>query len=476
VNELELMSGRLAHLLEVGRKISADRRKKLAAALSALQAVLAEEEGGQAQESQRDQVLAEARELLEADFSHNQREQLLRAAIKAKVAVGEKHAYVWMRDVYDTWCVYEHNADYGESVQLYKVSYVVDDQGTVTLGEPTAVIAQTVYTPVTPTQQESGEVELVGDLVPLVEKAIRKDGTVPIKVIAPGWGSSGYYSADTLKRDGPKAFTKGLHMHVDHPTAAEEAQRPERSVNTIGAVLSTDARWEESGPAGPGLYAEAKPLGDFAQKLPELAPHIGVSIRALGKATTGEAEGKKGPIIESIVAAKSVDFVTVAGAGGKVLELFEAARSRPREEVREVTEEEARQLREANAAQSTELARLREILVLREARDYVVEVLAQREMPELTRARLVEQLAAKPVVKDGALDREAFKTAIEEAAKSELEYLAKISGQGQIRGMGSAAPAGEGDRKGLVESWRETFLRQGETPEQAQRLAELAAR
>jgi hypothetical protein len=288
------------------------------------------------------------------------------------------------------------------------------------------------------------------------------------------------------------AFPKGLHMHVDHPTAAEESARPERSVNTIGAVLESDARWEPNGSAGPGLYAEAKPIGDFAQRLPELAPHIGVSIRALGKATQGEAEGRRGPIIQEIASAKSVDFVTVAGAGGKVLELFEAARGRltvpqsGREE-RQVNEQEAQALREAAAAKetenarlaeananlTTENARLREGALLREARDLVTETLAAIQLPDLTRARLTEALAAKPIVKDGALDRDAYKTAIAEAAKVELEYIAKLTGQGQVKGMGSPAPS---DKPGsLKESWLNVYRAQGLSEAEAERRASIAA-
>ncbi|MGE4535418.1 hypothetical protein, partial [Halomonas sp.] len=85
--------------------------------------------------------------------------------------------------------------------------------------------------------EESADLEIIGDLVPLVEKAVRRDGTVPIKIIQPGWGSSGHYSKAVLQRDGPKVFTKGLHMYIDHPTPTEEAERPERSVNGLGGVL-----------------------------------------------------------------------------------------------------------------------------------------------------------------------------------------------------------------------------------------------
>ena len=56
------------------------------------------------------------------------------------------------------------------------------------------------------------------------------------------------------------------------------------------------------------------------------ADDVGLSIHALGNAVEGEAEGRQGPIIESLVEDPftSVDVVTVAGAGGKFVALLES--------------------------------------------------------------------------------------------------------------------------------------------------------
>src|SRR5262249_2852517 len=130
-----------------------------------------------------------------------------------------------------------------------------------------------------------------------------------------------------LRRDGPKVFRAGLHQYANHPTRAEEADRPERDVRDLWSVLTTDAEYLENGPKGPGLYADVKVLPAFAPYAEALAPHIGCSIRARGRASTGEREGRKGPIIEALVQGRSVDWVTVPGAGGGAVELFEAARA-----------------------------------------------------------------------------------------------------------------------------------------------------
>src|SRR4051812_17597596 len=46
------------------------------------------------------------------------------------------------------------------------------------------------------------ESALGGDFMPLVEQALRGDGTVQLKLIQPGWGTSGYYPREVLQRDG----------------------------------------------------------------------------------------------------------------------------------------------------------------------------------------------------------------------------------------------------------------------------------
>lgn len=291
---------------------------------------------------------------------------------------------------------------------------------------------------------EMGEAKaaLVGDLVPLVE-AVKADGTVPVKIIQPGWGSSGYYSEDVLKRDGPGVFTPGLKMYWDHPTESEESERPERSLRDLAAELVSGAEWQAQGPRGPGLYATAKVFGPYREAVTELGPHIGVSIRALGRAKYGEADGRQGPIIEQIVAGKSIDFVTMAGAGGEIVGLFEAARGARQLNAKQEVEMADEKLQVENAALRANVARLTETLMLREAGDVVAEVLQTVEMPEATRVRLGRDLARKPVLVEGKVDRDGFTKIILEAAKAEMEYLAQAGvGGSPVQGMGASDSAG----------------------------------
>jgi hypothetical protein len=142
-----------------------------------------------------------------------------------------------------------------------------------------------------------------------------------VKVIEAGWGTSGYYPAEMLREYGPAVFKKGTKVFMNHPSINEENDRPERDVEKLAGKLTTDAYFTEN-----GLVAEIQFYSHYAPIIKEMYKDVGLSIRALGEASIGEAEGREGPIIESLVADEltSVDVVTVAGAGGKFISLLES--------------------------------------------------------------------------------------------------------------------------------------------------------
>jgi hypothetical protein len=291
--------------------------------------------------------------------------------------------------------------------------------------------------------------DVTGDAIILREAAIRRDGTAQVKIIKPGWGSSGFYPQEVLERDGPKVFTKGTKMFWDHPTVTEEAERPERSIRDLAAELESDARWLDAGPEGPGLYADAKVFSGYQEAVNELAGHIGVSIRAMGAGHRGDAEGKTGTIIEKLIAAQSIDFVTAPGAGGEIVSLFESARGRAHNPSPSSQEDavDEKKLKEAE----DRAARAEERYILSEAKVFVAERLRESNLPDITIARLSESLVANPPAKDGELDRDAFGKTIKEAIATEAEYLSKVIGTGNVRGMG--ANTGAGDEVNLAESF-----------------------
>lgn len=142
-----------------------------------------------------------------------------------------------------------------------------------------------------------------------------------VKVIEAGWGSSGYYGKEMLASYGPKVFKAGTKVFMNHPSVTESSDRPERDVHQLAGKLTTDAVFTEN-----GLVAEIEFYSHYAPIIKEMANDVGLSIHALGEAKIGEAEGREGPIIESLVSdpMTSVDVVTVAGAGGKFISLLES--------------------------------------------------------------------------------------------------------------------------------------------------------
>jgi hypothetical protein len=160
---------------------------------------------------------------------------------------------------------------------------------------------------------------------PLTEAAPTGAGPTefPIHVITPGWGSSGYYSPEVCEA-AAGLVQPGTQMFLDHPSESERVDRPERSVRDIAAVVTEAGTWDAEAQA---IVAKCRPLAEYRDTIAELAPFIGLSIT--GAATdvySGEAEGRRGPIIEGLARIDSIDFVTRAGRGGKVLSVLESAR------------------------------------------------------------------------------------------------------------------------------------------------------
>lgn len=159
---------------------------------------------------------------------------------------------------------------------------------------------------------------------PLDEAASPLDATsgqFRIQVITPGWGSSGHYSAQVLQKAAvDRIFPAGTHMYIDHPGRFEEKDRPERTLRDLAAVLTTDAEWD-----GTALMAEAHVYEAKRRDLAEMREHIGVSIRGWADTEYGEAEGRHGNIVKALIEGTSIDFVTHAGRGGRIVEVLEGA-------------------------------------------------------------------------------------------------------------------------------------------------------
>lgn len=288
--------------------------------------------------------------------------------------------------------------------------------------------------------KESQDIDIVEETpVQLKETKLSKHGIIPVKIISPGWGSSGYYPKEVLERDAPK-YSKGTLMFWDHPTAQEEKERPEGSLTNVAAKLTTDGIYKENGEEGAGIYAHAKVYKHYQNAVSEMGQDIGISHRAFGRGKAGKAEGKEGFIIEAIKGVRSVDFVTIPGAGGKILNMFESYRSNQNKDQMETIDEKTfKETQDKINSLEEENKRLKEIQLLRETSDFVNETLKEAKLPDITKNRLCESLSKEPVVDDkGELDKDKMKATIEKAVENEITYLSSLTESGKIKGLGES--------------------------------------
>jgi hypothetical protein len=143
------------------------------------------------------------------------------------------------------------------------------------------------------------------------------------------WGSRGYYPSAMLAEYGPTAWPIGTQMYINHPSLTEESDRPERSIHDLAGKITSTPAYQQHGPDGPGLYADVDIYPHVAPIIASIHGDIGLSIRANGTAEPGTRDGRSGLVVTSITPSltNSVDYVTRAGAGGKLVALLESART-----------------------------------------------------------------------------------------------------------------------------------------------------
>ena len=346
----------------------------------------------------------------------------------------DRYDYAYIQDLFPGQVVYSMNGC------LFLCDFT-DDGEKVTLGTPQEV--ETSYTPVDEPMGESHRV-LAQDAVSLKESAYDEStGELTVTVIKPGFNKSGqrYYPASVLKRD--HGIFEGAKMFADHQTEAESKTRPEGSVHNW--VANIKKPWSESDGTVKAKAVVIDPT--FKAKLDTLnkqglLSEMGVSIRAVGEAREAEVDGRKTNLVESLLKARSVDFVTFAGAGGQV-EAMESDKQNDGTDVDLMTETQLRERRpdliqiiESSARRKTmktleqqlqesqsEIARLKGELTESQkatgkakASEAFAKMLTESKLPQVAKDRLVKQFAE-------AISVEGMK----EAIVAEQEYVKSLS-------------------------------------------------
>ena len=146
------------------------------------------------------------------------------------------------------------------------------------------------------------------------------------RLIASGVSLNGkYYSGEMLESTGPAAFPVGTLVHADHQTWIEAYDRPEKSVKTIIGAIATEPKLDTVDGVE-GLYANVEFTEEWAPRVEQIAPFVGLSISTQYVADE-TAEREDGVVTVAALVpfpTNSVDLVTVPGAKGKLLRALES--------------------------------------------------------------------------------------------------------------------------------------------------------
>jgi hypothetical protein len=145
------------------------------------------------------------------------------------------------------------------------------------------------------------------------------DGIYRIKIIKAGLGSSAFYPPEVIERDIKAAFPVGTKNFLDHPTAQESWDQPERTVTKIAGQQVSEAEYD---PTDQSAYANVQFGTPHRQFIAENYKNLGMSIYAMAETEIGTVGDYTGQVVTKLVpdVLNSVDVVTAAGAGGAIVQ------------------------------------------------------------------------------------------------------------------------------------------------------------
>lgn len=256
--------------------------------------------------------------------SHEAVRAALDAALEALAVAEGRDAYqcAWPVAIYDDRVVVR---EHGQPERLAQYPYTLAD-GRATLGEPVAVEA--TFRPVaSETMTEAARLHLV-------EAEAGAPERWRVCVIRAGLSANGvHYPAEVLRAavarvEGAPVLARSDEEHVTARGGDVRALvgqlRGACYVEAGGGAIEADLQLLDPGMAARLREAYAQQmLGEAAER-----PILGLSIVADGPGRAAYVEGRRILIVESIDRVDSVDLVTRPAAGGAILRLVEAIRTR----------------------------------------------------------------------------------------------------------------------------------------------------
>lgn len=241
------------------------------------------------------------------------------------------------------------------------------------------------------------------------------------RLIASGVSLNGkYYSGEMLESTGPAAFPVGTLIHADHQTWVEAYDRPEKSVNTIIGAIATEPKLDTVDGVE-GLYANVEFTEEWAPRVEQIAPFVGLSISTQYVADE-TAEREDGVVTVAALVpfpTNSVDLVTVPGAKGKLLRALESFSKPPNvEKVKKVmTAEEIEALATALA---NKLSVTNDDVSEKDSVDVeeVAEAMITAGLPKPAREAAFRRIRSGESVKDAIAGEENYMKSLSEALKA----------------------------------------------------------
>ena len=260
----------------------------------------------------------------------------------------------------------------------------------------------------------------------LIESAAGAE--MEVKLIAPGKGSSAFYTPEALKQSVTDGIFDNAQIYINHATKTEESARPEGNWHDLAGGIKGKPYYLETHKQGPGLYGKAVFTPQYASEVRAKAAISGMSIRANGDAvmeSSGRPQLREGvPVLKKFTSAESVDIVTRAGAGGMIL--TESARVAQQQESSMTVEEKAL------------LSRLVEKDIRREAIELGARTLEGVTLNESAKMYVIETVVDRGVPKEaGALDTKKFVEAVNAEAR---RFGGAIGAGPRVTGMGAPPP------------------------------------
>ena len=331
------------------------------------------------------------------------------------------------------------------------------------------------------------------------------DGVLPVRFLAPGFNSDkSYFYTERAIQDACRKF-EGLKMYANHPTKSEDSERPERDMWSWVANLRNCRVSSSGNGVGDAIIND----GRFKEKVQGLREageltELGVSIIGVGKGAKSKLSGVKTHMIEGIVTARSADFVTEPGAGGRagLRESIAVQGVDPENDVDLLDEAGLRERRADLVAiieASHEKTLRKEIEVIDELKEKLTELdgqvvtlteerdglKGQLEEAERKERVVTAQAEIAKLVDEADLHesskawvREEFAEAdsvegVAEALERHKTHEASLGEAGVIRDMGGSDNAADSEksRADLLERKTQQYIDDGETKEDAERMA-----